>query len=198
MVYIDKGALVLRLQSEDPENLLTEIRNALTAVTSVLVESDEFNYHPSDSWCTWNIDKVEWWTCKGRSKPVYFSKSNFSNLNSNRWLNGMSSTLEMRMSVLMVGLVTAVSIRAIWLNERSALSAKDCFVWLYRFRTITNCLASFSRPSLSRMIWRLPLLSFMLYKWKHNYSTCAIIIYLHLCVCDYKQSTLFSDGQSLT
>ena len=47
MVYIDKGALVLRLQSEDPENLLTEIRNALTAVTSVLVESDEFNYYPA-------------------------------------------------------------------------------------------------------------------------------------------------------
>lgn len=46
MVYLKKHKLVIALPTEQPEDQLMKIREALTAVTAILVESDEFNYYP--------------------------------------------------------------------------------------------------------------------------------------------------------
>jgi hypothetical protein len=45
MVIIEKNKLVISLQDDDPIQLLKKIRDAISETTSVLVESDEFNYH---------------------------------------------------------------------------------------------------------------------------------------------------------
>jgi len=47
MVTIDNKHLLISIESEDPNKLLIDIRSALTTVTSILVESDEFNYYPA-------------------------------------------------------------------------------------------------------------------------------------------------------
>jgi hypothetical protein len=46
MVYLKKHKLVIVQVTDDPAAQLVKIQEALTAVTAILVESDEFNYYP--------------------------------------------------------------------------------------------------------------------------------------------------------
>lgn len=45
MVKIEKNMLVISLPSDNPKQLLNEMREGIAEVSSVLVKSDEFNYH---------------------------------------------------------------------------------------------------------------------------------------------------------
>lgn len=45
MIRAESDRVVITLTTENPKKLITEIRQAVTVVASVLVESDEFNYH---------------------------------------------------------------------------------------------------------------------------------------------------------
>lgn len=45
MVKVEKNKLIISLHDDDPKQLLKKIREAISETTSVLVESDEFNYH---------------------------------------------------------------------------------------------------------------------------------------------------------
>lgn len=45
MVKVEKNKLIISLQDDDPKLLLKKIRDAISETTSVLIESDEFNYH---------------------------------------------------------------------------------------------------------------------------------------------------------
>lgn len=46
MVKTNKNRLIISLNSKKPHKALKELRNAIVTVTTVLVESDEWNYHP--------------------------------------------------------------------------------------------------------------------------------------------------------
>jgi len=45
MVRTDKKRLIISLNSKKPHKTLKELRKAIVVVTTVLVESDEWNYH---------------------------------------------------------------------------------------------------------------------------------------------------------
>ena len=47
MVRTDKKRLIISLNSKKPKKTLKELRKAIVVVTTVLVESDEWNYHAS-------------------------------------------------------------------------------------------------------------------------------------------------------
>lgn len=45
MVHLKKHRLIITIHTEDPQIYLDKLREALTDVTAILVESDEFYYH---------------------------------------------------------------------------------------------------------------------------------------------------------
>lgn len=45
MVHTDKEKVVITIESEDPTKTLKELRLAITTVTTVLIGSDEWNFH---------------------------------------------------------------------------------------------------------------------------------------------------------
>ncbi|MGB1040496.1 MAG: hypothetical protein ACPGVD_06465 [Flavobacteriales bacterium] len=46
MVRTDKKGLIISLNSKKPHKTLKELRKAIVVVTTVLIESDEWNYNP--------------------------------------------------------------------------------------------------------------------------------------------------------
>lgn len=46
MVTVDEKQVIITMQSDDSKKTLRELRKAIVTVTTVLVESDEWNYHP--------------------------------------------------------------------------------------------------------------------------------------------------------
>ena len=46
MVRVEHNRLVIQLHTENPEKELTELRKAITAVTTTLVVSDEWSFNP--------------------------------------------------------------------------------------------------------------------------------------------------------
>ena len=46
MITANKNTLTITIISDNPDKLLKDIRDSLTVVTSILVESDEFNFYP--------------------------------------------------------------------------------------------------------------------------------------------------------